>query len=97
MPCEFCGDLVRISLGNKNHILEDCRAARTASRVLQEASEPARKRLPTLNLVDRYYELLEAKLARSSNVKEKTPRPASASAAPSVTNRGANAADSEVT
>ena len=95
VPCEFCGDLVRISAENKNHILEDCRAARTAEQVLREVNEPARKRPATLNLVDRYYELLQAKMARRISGRGITPNPLSAG--PLRIDRRANAADSEVT
>ena len=95
VPCEFCGDLVRVSPENRNHVLEDCRAARTASQILQEPDGPARKRPPTISLIDRYYELLQAKMARRNVVRGMVPNPPSAG--PLQNDRRANAADSEVT
>lgn len=96
-PCEYCGDLVRISDENRSHILEDCRAAATARAVIQETSAPSAKRPPTLNLVDRYYALLKARIERRGVEKEVTLSPGSPAAAPFVNVRKANAADSEVT
>ena len=98
VACDFCGELVQISAENKNHILDDCSAARTASQVVQETDGPARKRPSPLSLVDRFYELLRARTARRDMVKEVVLSPgASSPAAPFGDDRRANAADKAVT
>lgn len=97
VPCEFCGMYVKILPERKNHVLEDCPAAK-AGRSLESDNQSTAKKPRAMSFVDRYYDLLMAQVSKSRSSRRTLLRTGvSSPAAPIGTDRGANAADSEVT